>query len=121
MDEVEFAHQLFDAARAGQTDVVVSAVEQGVPANLTDPKGNTLLMLAAYHGHADLVAALIAHGGDVDRMNDRQQTPVAGAVFKQHTEVIATLVAHGADLDIGMPSARAAAQMFGVDLAEVTS
>ncbi|NLA65654.1 MAG: ankyrin repeat domain-containing protein [Leucobacter sp.] len=116
MNEIDFAHQLFDAARNGETEFVVSAVDQGVPVNLTDPKGNTLLMLAAYYGHAPLTAALIERGADLDRMNDRQQTPVAGAVFKKHTDVIRVLIAHGADLDAGIPTARAAAQMFGVDL-----
>lgn len=115
-DAVEFAHQLFDASRTGDDAFVLGAVDQGAPADLTDPSGNTLLMLAAYHGHAVLVAGLAARGADVDRMNDRGQTPLAGAVFKKHTDVIAALIGAGADRDAGTPSARATAEMFGVDL-----
>lgn len=115
-DAIEFAHRLFDGARAGDTACVASAVDQGVPVDLTDEKGNTLVMLAAYHGHAELVEALALRGADVNRQNDRGQTPLAGAVFKKSTDVISVLLAHGADLDAGTPSARATAEMFGVSL-----
>lgn len=115
-DAIEFAHQLFDAARSGNTDFVVAAVEQGVPVDLTDPSGNTLLMLAAYHGHATLTGALAERGADVNRLNDRGQSPLAGAVFKKADDVIRTLIGHGADPDVGTPSARATAEMFGVTL-----
>lgn len=115
-DALEFAHRLLDGARGGDTALVTSAIDQGVPTNLTDEKGNTLLMLAAYHGHATLVEALLQRGADANRQNDRGQTPLAGAVFKRYTEVIRVLAAAGADLDAGSPSARATAEMFGVDL-----
>lgn len=115
-DALEFAHRLFDDARGGDTALVTSAIDQGVPVDLTDAKGNTLLMLAAYHGHSALVEALVQRGSDVDRQNDRGQTPIAGAVFKRYDDVIAALVSAGANLDAGTPSARATAKMFGVDL-----
>lgn len=113
---LEFAHQIFDGARSGDTALVTSAIDQGVPVDLTDEKGNTLLMLSAYHGHATLVTALIERGADVNRQNDRGQTPLAGAVFKRDTHVIAILMSGGADVDAGTPSARATAEMFGVSL-----
>ena len=56
-DAVELAHQLFDLARQGATEQLEAYLGAGAPVDLTDPKGNTLLMLAAYHGHAGLVAA----------------------------------------------------------------
>jgi len=52
---VAIAHACFDFARAGDTARLQAYVENGVPANLTDATGNTLLMLAAYHGHAETV------------------------------------------------------------------
>ncbi|MBP1326607.1 ankyrin repeat protein [Leucobacter exalbidus] len=115
-DALEFAHRLFDAARSGDVAFVASAIDQGVPVNLTDEKGNTLIMLAAYHGHAELVAALVERDADIDRQNDRGQTPIAGAVFKRATEVISILMKHGADINAGSPTARATANMFEVDL-----
>jgi len=109
---VTIAHACFDFARAGETEPLRAYVEHGVPANLTDATGNTLLMLAAYHGHAETVSALVALGADPDRTNDRGQSPLAGAVLKGEDDTVAALLDAGADLDIGTPSARATAKMF---------
>lgn len=110
---VELAHQMLDLARAGERDQLDAYVEAGVPVDLTDAAGNTLLMLAAYHGHPETVRMLADRGADPDKANDRGQTPLAGAVFKGETEVVMVLLAAGADPDRGTPSARATAEMFG--------
>lgn len=109
---VTIAHACFDFARAGEAERLRVYVEHGVPANLTDAVGNTLLMLAAYHGHAETVGALLALGADPDRTNDRGQSPLAGAIFKGEDDVVAELLAAGADPEVGTPSARATAEMF---------
>ncbi|GGF55292.1 hypothetical protein GCM10011519_31500 [Marmoricola endophyticus] len=109
---VEIAHQCFDWAREGATERLAAYVEAGVPADLTDASGNTLLMLAAYHGHAATVRALAERGAAVDALNDRGQSPLAGAVFKGEDEVVRTLLELGADPDAGSPTARATAAMF---------
>ncbi|MET7298409.1 ankyrin repeat domain-containing protein [Embleya sp. NPDC005575] len=109
----ELAGRLFEAARTGDAETLGRYVDAGLPANLANDRGDTLLMLAAYHGHADAVRALLARGADPDRANDRGQTPLAGAVFKSEREVVAALVTAGADPDAGTPSAREAARMFG--------
>lgn len=111
----EFATRLFDLARTGQTDRLRTYVEAGVPANLSNDSGDTLLMLAAYHGHPETVRALTALGADPGRANDRGQTPLSGAVFKKEPEVIRALLSAGADPDAGTPSAREAARIFGQD------
>lgn len=110
---VELAHALFDLARAGGAERLAAYVDAGAPANLTDPAGNTLLMLAAYHGHARTVRMLAERGADLDRLNDRGQSPLAGAVFKGDDTVIDTLRELGADPDAGTPTARQTADMFG--------
>ncbi|MFC4785006.1 ankyrin repeat domain-containing protein [Nocardioides sp. MAHUQ-72] len=115
-EHVELAHQLLDLARLGHGQRLVAYVEAGVPVDLTDASGNTLLMLAAYHGHAGTVDALATLGADVNRLNDRGQSPLAGAVFKGEDEVVRTLLAHGADPDAGSPTARATAQVFGREM-----
>jgi ankyrin repeat protein len=110
---VEIAYHVLDLARAGDTDQLAAYLQAGVPVNLTDPAGNTLVMLAAYHGHADAVRMLTARGAEVDRVNDRGQTPLAGAVFKGEDEVVRALLDAGADPDAGAPTARETAAMFG--------
>ena len=110
---VELGHRLLDLAREGRADELVAYVDAGVPVDLCDPAGNTLLMLGAYHGHASVVRALAARGADVDRANDRGQTPLAGAVFQGEPDVVEALLAAGADPTAGTPSPVDTARMFG--------
>ncbi|MEV0360842.1 ankyrin repeat domain-containing protein [Nocardia sp. NPDC050697] len=110
---LELAGRLFDLARGGAAAALAGYLDAGVPVDLTNSRGDTLVMLAAYHGHAEAVRVLLERGADPDRANDRGQTPLAGAVFKGEAEVVRVLVAGGADPDAGSPSARDAAAMFG--------
>ena len=112
---VTMAHACFDFARAGDIERLRAYIENGVPANLTDAAGNTLLMLAAYHGHPETVRMLVELGADPDRTNDRGQSPLAGAILKGEDHVVAALLDADADPDVGTPSARAAAQLFDRD------
>jgi len=112
-EAIAFVGRMYDAARAGQVDVFQQALPAGLPPNLTNEKGDTLvctysqkaiqrmifawrygllthlqLMLASYHGHAELVQLLLQHGADPNRVNDRGQSILAGAVFKGEDAVI---------------------------------
>ncbi|WP_392969810.1 ankyrin repeat domain-containing protein [Streptomyces sp. LN245] len=117
---VELATKIFDLARRGETETLVAYVDAGVPADLTNDRGDSLVMLAAYHGHADAVRALLERGAEADRVNDRGQTPLAGAVFKGEEAVIRVLLAAGADPAAGTPSAVDTARMFAkTDLLEL--
>ncbi|MFC8196931.1 ankyrin repeat domain-containing protein [Streptomyces sp. NPDC060006] len=117
---VELATKIFDLARRGQTEALVAYVDAGVPANLTNDRGDSLVMLAAYHGHADAVRALLERGAEADRINDRGQTPLAGAVFKGEDAVIRVLLDAGADPSAGTPSAEDTARMFAkIELLEL--
>ncbi|WP_217165599.1 ankyrin repeat domain-containing protein [Streptomyces sp. AC512_CC834] len=117
---VELATKIFDLARQGRTEELEAYVDAGVPADLTNDRGDSLVMLAAYHGHAGAVRALLARGADADRVNDRGQTPLAGAAFKGETEVTRALLEAGADPAAGTPSAVDTARMFArTDLLEL--
>ncbi|GAA1116668.1 ankyrin repeat domain-containing protein [Nocardiopsis metallicus] len=110
---IELATRLFGHARAGHAPKLAPYLQAGLPANLANDHGDTLLMLAAYHGHLPVVELLLEHGADPDRLNDRGQSPLAGAVFKGEDEIVRALVRAGADPDTGTPSARESARMFG--------
>ncbi|OUC80842.1 ankyrin repeat domain-containing protein [Gordonia lacunae] len=110
---VELATRLFDMARAGDAETLRGYLVSGVPADLRNQSGDSLLMLAAYHGHASTVSVLLDHGADAGLANDKGQTPLAGAVFKGFDDVVRALVDAGADPHGGTPSADAAASMFG--------
>jgi uncharacterized protein len=112
-DVAELAGRVFDMARHGETATLAAYLDAGVPVDLTNGSGDTLVMLAAYHGHADAVRALLERGADVNRLNDRGQSPVAGAVFQGDDDVVRALVEGGADPAAGHPTAVDTARMFG--------
>jgi ankyrin repeat protein len=111
-EELAFLQSTFDHARNGDLDAVVQMVDAGVPVNLTNSAGDTLLILAAYHLHADLVRALLERGADHSRVNDKGQTALAAAVFRQHRGIVTDLLQAGADPDLGPKSAVAIATFF---------
>jgi ankyrin repeat protein len=111
-DVLDFAHQMFDLARDGQTDRLAEYLDRGLPVNLTNDKGDSLLMLAAYHDHPATVRALLERGAEVDRANDRGQTALGAAVFRRSTESVQALLAAGADPSAGGPSAIEMARFF---------
>ncbi|KAJ3560459.1 hypothetical protein NP233_g10827 [Leucocoprinus birnbaumii] len=112
-DTLAFAERIFEAARTGDSELLLSAVDAGLPVNLTNHKGNTLLMLAAYAGQTSLVNELLKRNADPDRLNDLGQSIIAGAVFKAHDDIVKALVEKNANPRIGTPTAIQTALMFG--------
>ena len=98
-ETLAFAARVFDMARHGRPPDLAALLDQGLPVDLRNDKGDTLLMLAAYNGNAPVVEALLARGADADRVNDRGQVPLAGAAFKGDLPVVRLLLAHGARVD----------------------
>jgi ankyrin repeat protein len=88
-----------DFARKGETGPLEEMLRHGLPPNLADAKGNTLLMLASYNGWMETSRMLLKNGAEVDRRNDRGQTPLGGVAFKGYTDIVALLLQHGADID----------------------
>ena len=109
---MDLAARLFDSARSGDAAMLAAYLDAGVPVNLTNTNGDTLVMLAAYYGHEAAVAALIARGADMNRHNNRGQTPLAGAVFKNDSTIIELLLSADADPLAGSPSALETARFF---------
>jgi ankyrin repeat protein len=105
-----------DAAREGDVNTLRPMIQAGLPIELKDSKGNSLLMLAAYHGEIATVRMLLAEGADPDARNDREQTPLAGVAFKGYLEVAQILVESGADANADQGGGRTPvmfAAMFG--------
>lgn len=88
-----------ECARHGDTETLDGMLRHGLPANLSDTKGQSLLMLASYHGHLETARLLLEHDAEVDRRNDRGQTPLGGVSFKGYEDLAALLLDHGADID----------------------
>ena len=104
-----FAHQMFDLAREGCADELAAYLDAGLPPDLTNAKGDTLLILAAYHARPGTVAALLERHADPARTNDRGQTALAAGVFRRSAEVVAALLQAGVKVGgqlVGTPLAR---------------
>lgn len=111
-ETLAFAHRVFDLARDGATAALAGLLDAGLPPNLTNDKGDTLLMLAAYQSHPDTVTMLLERGADPGRVNDRGQTALGAAVFRRSEASVRVLLAHGADPGRGSPSAHEVAVFF---------
>lgn len=85
-------------ARYGNMQELELMIEAKMPINLSDQKGNTLLMLASYNGNEQTTQMLIDRGALVDKKNDRGQTPLAGVCFKGYLGIAKILVRAGANI-----------------------
>lgn len=112
-EQIELANQLFDLARAGETEKLAAYIDAGAPLEMHNANGDTFLILAAYNGAPETVAMLAARGADLEAENNRGQRALTCAVFKQDVQSTKHLLAAGADPDGGTPTPRATAQMFG--------
>ena len=56
---LDFLNSIFDLVRNNKPLALTSLLDQGIPVNLTNSNGDTLLILAAYHEHEDMVRILI--------------------------------------------------------------
>jgi uncharacterized protein len=110
-DALEFAGRVFQAARSGDAGQLAQWLQQGLPANLRNENGDSLVMLASYHGHADAARLLLEHGADPDICNKRGQVPLAGAVFKGDVDMVRLLLDHGVRVDGAGPDGRTALMM----------
>ncbi|GAA4963734.1 ankyrin repeat domain-containing protein [Kineococcus glutinatus] len=111
-EELRLLRETFEMARNGETERLAELVGAGLPVNLTNSSGDTLLILAAYHVHPATVRMLLAAGADTSRVNDRGQTAIAAATFRRSTEIVTDLLAAGADPEAGERSAVAIATVF---------
>ncbi|KAI4245155.1 MAG: hypothetical protein L6R42_010274, partial [Xanthoria sp. 1 TBL-2021] len=137
-EAIDLATRLFNAARTGDLPIFQQAIPAGLPVNLTNDKGDTLLMLASYHTHPTLVRYLLSQNADPNTLNDRGQSPLAGAVFKaaggvpgvsvqdgnvegegdrtsEADMIVEMLLEAGAEVDKGRPSAKESVEMFKVE------
>ncbi|MET9230052.1 ankyrin repeat domain-containing protein [Lentzea sp. NPDC003310] len=111
-EELDFLRSLFDLARAGDARGLAEAVDAGVPVNLTNDAGDSLLILAAYHCHEDAVRVLLDRGADTGRVDDRGQTALGAAVFRRSRPIVEMLLEAGADPALGLRSALDVARYF---------
>ena len=101
-DEIKRYEELqvfaLDFARTGKTEDLKAMLQAGMPVNLCDHKGNSLIMVASYNGNFETTVMLVDFGAEVDKKNDRGQTPLAGVCFKGYIDIVKVLVKAGANI-----------------------
>ncbi|ARS53597.1 ankyrin repeat domain-containing protein [Kushneria konosiri] len=107
-ETIELATHVFNTARTGDAGKFREWLGQGLPPNMRNHKGDSLLMLASYHGHHDTVKVLLEHGADPEMRNDNGQNPLAGAAFKKDLEMVRLLLNGGAEIDGCSPDGKTA-------------
>ena len=110
--ELAFLRSAFEHARRGDVAALVAQLDVGLPADLTNDAGDTLLVLAAYHQQPEVVRLLLDRGADHARVNDRGQTALGAAVFRRHAGTVTALLDAGADPHLGGRSAVDVATFF---------
>lgn len=111
-EQLAFLESIFDLARDGNTELLIRNIEAGVPVNLTNARGDSLLILAAYHGHLDTVRALLGAGADSSRLNAMGQTALSAATFRNDAPIVSALLTYGADPTHGPQNAVSVAKHF---------
>ncbi len=87
----------FNAATNGDTEKVLTLLEDGIDVNTTFPiVGTHALMVAAAFGHVDTVRALIDKGADVNAKDLTGWTPLHAAAFKGNMQIVRLLLENGA-------------------------
>ncbi|MDN6350350.1 MAG: ankyrin repeat domain-containing protein [Yaniella sp.] len=114
-EQIEFLNSLFDFAREGKTQALSSAIDQGIPVNLTNHNGDTFLILAAYREQAAVVDTLIERQADVNALNSRGQSALTSSIFMQNEEISTALVNAGAEPANCPQTARATITAMGLE------
>ncbi len=97
----EFCAQAFDFARNNDMQSLQVMLDAGLNVNLSNHKGDSLLMLASYHNSLETAELLLQRGAKVDQKNNRNQTPLAGVCFKGYLEMAKLLIRYGANPNDG--------------------
>jgi ankyrin repeat protein len=105
---------VFDLARDGLTGPLGEMIDAGVPLNLVNARGDSLLIVAAYGQHLDTVRELLRRGADTAIVNSMGQTALACAVFRGHEPILLELLAAGADPNLGSHSGVQIADQFAL-------
>ena len=107
----------FDAAREGDVKTLEEYFKTGQPAEITNNRGDSLLILACYHGHDDAVRVILEQPKTpIDARNKMGFTALTGASYKGYVGIVKQLAAKKADLNSANEKGQTAlmyAAMFG--------
>ncbi len=92
--------QLIEAAKAANTDTVISLLKQGADINHSrDSEDQTSLLCAAWYGHAEVVKILIEHNANPNDTTYDGSTALMRAAIKGRADIIRLLIEAHADVN----------------------
>ena len=95
------AEYIIEQAVSGNNTEIRSYLESNGLPDLTDERGNTLLMIAILEGHEELIQLLIDAGADVNYQSEESRhTPVVIAAFTNDYRVLELLLNHGVSTQV---------------------
>lgn len=89
----------FDAARNGDTLTLKEYLDNGGDPNLTDDRGSSLLILAAYYSHPEALELLAKNGANLNSSDRSGNTALMGACFHNDLNIVTLLTTLGADVN----------------------
>lgn len=113
-EQMALVNSMFNMARQGHEEDLLGLIDKGLPVDLANSRGDTLLILAAYNNHSSLVEHLLNRGAEVNLLNDRGQSALTCAVFQQNQETVSLLLQAGANPHHEGQNAYAVAEMFNL-------
>jgi ankyrin repeat protein len=105
---------VFALARDGLTASLREMIDAGVPVNLVNGRGDSLLIVTVYGQHRDTAQELLRRGADTAIVNSMGQTALACAVFRGDEAILLELLRAGADPDLGSHTGIQIADQFGL-------
>lgn len=111
---LEVIEGTFDLARQGRSGPLGEMIDAGVPIDVRNPRGDTVLIVATYAEQEHTVADLVRRGADLNAVNASGQSAISCAVFRKNETLLRMLLEAGADPDAGPLSAIAITEQFSI-------
>jgi len=93
--------EIFQATRHGRASEVTRLLEKGVPVNVKDTFGNTMLAIACQNGLKKIAKIALRRGADINSRNYKGNTPLHFCYTYGYGDSLGTyLISKGADPDI---------------------
>lgn len=91
---LSLTREAFAQARAGRDGVLEELVRYGVPVDIRNEHGDSLLMLAVANGHLDAARTLLSQGADPELLNGRGESPIQVASRRDDDLMVVLLLEH---------------------------
>jgi ankyrin repeat protein len=98
-DEHDMDGDVFEAAQSGNTGMIQNYLDLGLPPELVDEQGWSILHYAASHGQTEVIKLLHSRGGCIDPVDEYGRTPLHHAAASGESESICSLVDFGSNVN----------------------